>query len=427
MSIERQLKILLAALPPALESEHFIIHFWLRNPLTGKGMGVHGVRDRMIILTYVEALEDLYRAMTALPWQRQPPPTDSTGKSHVYVLDSSPFTIHDSHKVPFIVLSCRSNEPTTQAELHRAAAEAVHEGTHLFNYRERPMYDPNSDIWEWFDEGLAVLMEMLVASGNPDYFRFLMDWIDMPEMSLDDQEGHYQAGMFIRYLTKKMGIEFVNKVWLESKIEESPLEAIERMMPPSQKFLSADPSDKDIFASGYCVDPYFIWEHASASVAPDVFLRYGERAISESKLLRVGTQAQIEGQLNHLACRYYRFFLKSDVTRVRIDFSVSDPHNTTPFKAEVAFVAKDRQRIAERHRLFPVDGKMGATGPLSTILDGFDPDDIDHLVLVVSNCGTRTHKHPGGKDTDDKKDYTITASAFREWKQRTASPNQLAD
>jgi hypothetical protein len=412
MNIKLQMKALQAAAQPALESDHFIIHFALRNPLKGKGMGSLGVRDRVIILTYAEALEALYRTMTSAPWQREPPVADRTGKTHVYVLDNSPFTAHDRNEIPYIGLSCRSNEPTTQAELHRAAAEAVHEGTHLFNYRERPMHDPNSDVWEWFDEGLAVLMEMLVASGNPDYFRFLMDWIDVPEMSLDDPEGHYQAGMFIRYLGKKMGLEFVNKVWMQSEIQESPLEAIKRMMPSSQKFISADPNDRDLFASGYCIDPYFVWDYASSSVAPDVFLRYGERAISESKLLSADSPEEITGELNHLACRYYRFFLKGDVTRVQLDFKVADPNNTTPFKAEVAVVTKDKRRIAGRY-LYPVESETGVASHLSTVLDGFDLDDIDHLVLVVSNCGTRTLRQAMGKDNDDQKQFVITALAFR--------------
>lgn len=412
MSILRQMKAIQRSLPLVLESEHFLIHFGLRNPLTGRGMGVHGVRDKVVILTYVEALETLYRTMRTAPWQRKPPVVNGTGKTLVYVLDSSPFTFHDRDEVPYIVLSCRSNEPTTQAELHRAAAEAVHEGTHLFNYSERPMHDPNSSAWEWFDEGLAVLMEMLVASGNPDYFRFLMDWIDVPEMSLDDPDGHYQAGMFTRYLAKKMGLDFVNNVWIKSKIKESPIEALERMMPANQKFISADPGEQDIFASGYCIDPYFIWEHASASIAPDVFLRYGERAISESKLLHAGTQAHISGQLNHLACRYYRFFLKSNISRVQIDFTVTDPQSTTPFKAEVAVVAKDKQRLRVSC-LRTLDEQTPATGRLSAVLDDLDPDEIDHLVLVVSNCGIRTSQQHGGKAHDDKKDFTIMASAFQ--------------
>jgi hypothetical protein len=405
------MKSIQRALPPALETNHFIFHFGLRNPLNGRGLGVHGIRHKVVILSYVEALENLYLMMTMPPWQRRPPVTDSSGKTHVYVLDSSPFTYYDQNKVPFIVLSCRSNEPTTQAELHRAAAEAVHEGTHLFNYTERPMNDPNSEAWQWFDEGLAVLMEMLVVSGNPDYFRFLMDWIDIPEMSLDDADGHYQAGMFIRYLSKKMGLEFVNDVWTKSKIKESPLEVLERLMPEKKKFVSADPDEQDVFASGYCIEPYFIWDQASGYVAPDVFLRYGERAITESMLLRAGTQVSIGGQLNHLACRYYRFFLRHDIARVQIDLSVGDLHDTTPFKAEVAAVGKDRQRLRDLP-LRSVNGQMGAASQLSVVLD-VEPDDIDHLVLVVTNCGTRGSQGSRFKNHDDKKDFTITASAFR--------------
>jgi hypothetical protein len=411
MPIQPNMRAIRDALPPALESEHFITHFGLRNPATGKGMGVHGVRDRVLILTYLEALEALYRTMTGEPWRREPPPADETRKTHVYVFDSSPFTYFDRRLNPFIVLSCRSNEPTTQAELHRAAAEAVHEATHLFNYRKRPMHDPNSDAWEWFDEGISVLMETLVASGNQDYFRFLMDWIDVPEMSLDAPGGKYQAGMFVRYLTKRLGLDFVNRVWTESDINETPIEALQRLMPAGQKFISPDPNDRDIFASGYCIDPYFIWDHESASLAPDVFVRYGERAVSESLPLRAGNEARIEGQLNHLACRYYRFYLRGDVRNVRVDFFATDPPDATPLKAEVALVSRERRR-SRVEPLFPTGGPAaGGEAHLSAVLDDLDADEVDHLVLVVSNCGLRSSLSHKPDEHDDKKPYTIIATA----------------
>ena len=409
MKIQPDVRIIGQELPLILESPHFIFHYGLRNPLNGTGMGVNGVRTKLVVLTYMEALETLHQVMKNGPWHREAPVTDATNKTHVYLLDDSPFTAYDQDLVPFIVLSSRSNEPTTQAELHRAAAEAVHEGTHLFNYTKRPMHDLNSEAWVWFDEGLVMLMEMLVAPWNPDYFRFLTNWIDMPEMSLDDPDAHYVSGMFIRYLSKRMGCEFVNRVWMESKAQDTPLKTLEQLMPQGQRFLSANPDEEDLFASGYCMDPYFIWEHGHPGVAPDIFLRYGERAISESRLLKAQADNEIVGLLDHLACRYYRFFLKSDVRSLEVVFNPVASARETPFKVEIVSITKERERQS-RYLLRGSENGDGSPYRLSVNVEDLDPDMLDHLVLVVSNCGVRSRLQ-SRRYHDDKKEYRIIASA----------------
>lgn len=394
-----------------LPSEHFVVHYGLRNPREGRGLGSHGVRDRVLILTYLHALENLYAAITAKPWEREPPVTGGDKKTHVYVFNSGgPFTAYDSRKIPYIVLPSRSNEPTTQAELHRAASEAVHEATHLFNYSQRPFHDKfHTKAWEWFDEGLAVLMEMLVGAGNPDYFRFLMDWIDSPEMPLDHPAGKYQAGMFVRYLSKRLGLKFVNDVWVKSAPEEKPLEALERLMPDGQRFLSADSAVRDIFASGYCIDPYFLWEHASVSLAPDVFVRYGERAVTESLTLPASNGQTINDELDHLACRYYRFYLKGG-THFEVKLTVNDACAVTPLKAEVAVVTTDMRRT-HIEALCPAEAVDVEEGCLSCVVGSLDSDEIDHIVLIVSNCGTGATLNGNGGG-DDGKRFRITASVY---------------
>lgn len=387
-------------------SEHFIIHYGLRNPLNGKGLGRDGVRDLHLITTYSDALENLYSTMTSPPWNRSAPITGEDGKTHVYVFNSGlgPFTVFDEQKSLYIVLSSRNNEPTTGAELNRAASEAVHEATHLFNYTHRPFEDINSKPWEWFDEGLAVLMETIVAPKNPDYHRFLMDWIDSPELPLDHPAGKYHAGMFVQYLGKRVGLDYVNKVWTESHVSESPLDALERLLPDGQRFFSADCSIRDIFASGYCIDPYCLWEHAS-----EVFLRFGERAISESLVLPKDTNYPVEGYLDHLACRYYRFYLEQGVSRVEIKMQVDGPCHKTRLKAEMAIVTKARQRNLIQ-ALSPITQSNSTSAQFVGVLESLNPEDIDHLVLVVSNCGTRSAINWKLTDHDDAQRFIITAS-----------------
>lgn len=347
--------------------------------------------------------------MTAEPWGREPPAVGEAGKTHVYVFDSSPLTSYDLRKVPYIVLPSRSSEPTSHAELSRAGAEAIHVATHLFNYRERPFHDVRSAPWEWFDEGMAVLMEMLVAPGNADYFRSLIDWSDNPQIPINDPDGKYQAGMFIRYLSKRLGLEFINDVWTKSDPEEGPLEALQRLMPGGEKLVSADPEVRDLFASGYCIDPYFIRENTSVSLASDVYIRFGERAVSESLELPSDNGRSIGGTLDHLACRYYRFYLRSGVTRLTVAVGCEDGCDVSPLKAEVAVVTKDRRRPLVAPLRASAGPRPGGGGKLTCVLEGLDPKSTDHVVLVLSNCGVRSSLNIPAEESDDDKKYVIAA------------------
>lgn len=420
--------------PMSLESEHFILYFGLRNPLHGKGLGVAGVRDRVVVLTYLDGLERLYSVMTSPPWNRKPPIVDTGGKTRVYIYNSeiAPYTAEDAFadtdppggRVPYIVLLSRSAEPTTEAELRRATAEAVHEATHVFNSRERPFHELASAAWEWFDEAMAVFMETVVVPGNPDYFRFILNWIDMPELSLDDRRARYQAGMFIRYLAKRIGPNFINEVWMQSKKNETPLIALERVLQkydPGRKLISSN--EPDIFASGYCMEPYFLWDHESKGHAPDIFVRYGERAVCESSVLRLPTTEESvsstdlyesEGTLDHLACHYYRYYVTASVSGVRFQLTTTPfLDSTTPLKAEIAIATADKRRRPQIRILSNTESEFsGDTVLLSTDLTIDDPDNIDHIVLVVSNCGTRAN-FGGVGEHDDERSYTIQVTPYR--------------
>jgi len=399
----------ISTLPNQIQSEHFIIHFGDRNPPRGRGLGVNGVRDRVLILTYLKALEGLYRAMTAPPWNWPLPLTDESKKTRVYVCDEDPATNYDENNIPCVLLPSRSDEPTSHGELLRAAAEAVHEATHVFTFTHRPHQETSSKPWIWFDEGLAVLMETMVSAGNPDYFRFLQNWIDMPECSLDDPDERYQAGIFLNYLHQRLGPEFIKQVWTQSDLGEGPIEALERFSAlRNLTFLSANPTVQDLFGSGYCVDPFFMWDHRSVAMAPDIFFRFGERAISQSFFLASNTKSEVnEDMLDHLSCRYYRFNLASDVSSVKIDMLVEGPCEETKLKAEVAIVDLERQReriVALKRAQNSPDGTAGLLSENITVSNG-----IHHLVLVVSNCGKKARGD--GEMHDDGKSFHISAVA----------------
>ena len=290
---------ILEKLPLILESDHFIVRFALRNPQEGRGEKRGGVRNQRLLLAYLDALERLYATMTEGPWKRYPPNTGGQGKTLVFVFDTSeflrsadcPFTSVDHKGIPFIGLPYQNNEPIIHGELQRAAVEAIHEATHVFNFRERPLLDPQTGIWDpavklwvWFDDAMAVFMETLVLSGCPEHLRFIMEWSDRPDMPLDGFYSRYQSSMFVRYLGRRMGLEFINRVWTESKRDEIPIQALDRLLRQENlEFSSSNPEIRDIFASGYCMDSYFLIDPRSPGFAPEVYERFREGAISEKK------------------------------------------------------------------------------------------------------------------------------------------------
>lgn len=395
------------------DSTHFRIHFGYRNPPEGRGLGPAGVYDSMIVQIYLEALEQVYKTMTISPWGRTAPQTGADDRTQVYVCDpsdifpkdASPFMHVDDKGCPFIVLTTGSVEPTRDAELHRARAEAIHEATHVLNYKQRKFESPLWLGWAWFDEALAVYME--TDLGNYDHLRFLRDWIHCPEVPLDDWSSRYQAGMFASYLAKTMGRKFLNSVWVESRSNELPLEALSRLLGKRKRiFASADPAIRDFFASGFCMSGYFLGDYRNDSLPFGLYARYGDRAVTESFRLGCGERVVGSDYLDHLSCRYYRFYVDSAVRQVQFHICCQDGRDIDPLKAELAVVRKKN----ERGKVYP----FCRTSPPGSICAGLDlsmPDDdqLDHLVLVVSNCGVR--QMSPHDDHDDRREFRITAAA----------------
>lgn len=414
-----------------LESDHFIVHFGPRDRPEGRGLGSLGIRDRRLVLTYLDALERLYTAMTAQPLERQLPGFFAQRKVNVYIVDISQMfpeeecalTSVDEKRVPYIALPCRTNEPTIRAELDRAAAEAVHEATHVFNMRERPLYVRDSDErplldpyhwpWAWFDEATATFMESVVLAGNHDTLRFGLDWSDRPESSLDDWSACYEAWMFVRYLAKRFGLGFISKVWTEAAEDENPIETLTRLLDKdcnNSVFSSPKPDTPDIFASGYCLDSYFLWDPESPGYAPEVYARYGERAVTESFVLQARSRASSSDSLHHLSCRYYRLYIGSEVSTLEVRLSSQMPNHRMPLKVELAVVTTEMKR-GPVGVLRPAD-PVGPEEPvrLCARVNNLDANRIDHLVLVVTNCGLRSS--PGGfnGEHDDGVAYELTLS-----------------
>ncbi|HZF09891.1 MAG TPA: DUF6055 domain-containing protein [Thermoanaerobaculia bacterium] len=401
-------------LPLTLISEHFVIHYGLRNPRHGRGLGPSGVSDTILVRSYLSSLERLYRTMTGPPWNRPVPVTDGSRKTHVYVCDlspvgdGSPFMAYDRNRIPYVALSCRSSEPLNEAVMRRAAAEAVHEATHVLNFSKRPLYGPYSEPWAWLDEGLAVFMESRVLPGNQDYFRFLADWIDVPGVSLNDWQAAYQACLFLHYLSGRLGSDFPNRLWMDSEDSEMPLEALRRFMPLGLSFASADPENRDLFGAGYVMDSYFLRDDRGGCFAPDLCTRFGDRAVVQSAVLSRGEECTVKGELPHLACHYFRVFPHRTVERLRFTFRTLANKSLAPFKAEVAIAGPDLSRgrveVLRPPRTNTADGVS-----LATEIGDLDQIDLHHLVLVVSNCDCREISRYN--QTSTREPYEIQISA----------------
>lgn len=409
-----------STLPLKQESEHFVMHFGFRNPRRGKHFELGGIRMSALVHTYFEGLESTYSTLRNPVWMRNPPKTSDDQKTHVYVFDisnytcfSGPFSSVDAFGVPFIALHCRHDEPTLSCALQHALSQASHEATHMFNFNERPLGDYDSEPWIWVDEGMAVLMETLVKSGNPDYLRFARRWVDVPEISLDSREGWYQAFMFLRYLYRVLGQQFVNELWIKAAKDETPFDALQRMLNALKEpriLSSADPDIRDVFASGYCMDSYFMLDPANPGFAPEIHERFRERAIAESFELEKKVPKSSTNALDHLACRYYRIYLDRRVKEVHVTFKTPHRPDGHVLKGEIVPVTFEMQMSTPTVTLRPT-GIEDGMDVLSTTIGTLVPEKFDHLVLTVSNCGMRPHCINPDIEHDDAQEYTLELSA----------------
>ncbi len=379
-------------------SSHFEVYYNLRNPKRNLGSGVAGVRSPALISCYIDGLERLHRAMISAPFSRNH--GDDGRPVRVYVFETSdlneyrgePFTSTDEEDLPFIALPCRSAQPTLHGEHQYASTCAVHEATHVFNHWLRPMQESSS--WRWFDEAVAVFMEAWVYAGNPDHLRFGMNWSDAPEAPLDHPRHHYSANIFAWYLAKSFGPEILSEAWMHGNKKFSALDAIADCVKTRQAILSSDdPKQRDVVFSDYCVDSYFLADSNSRGFLPELHARYGGRAITESFGIKKTTKkGPAEFAVDHLSCRYFLFDLSDDVEKVSVTVETQSVTGRTFLRAALCEVREDMSH----GRIWPMDPGEGRAGCVTFTTGAVEVnhEDLDHLVLVVSNCGYRSAASP---------------------------------
>ena len=403
------------------ETPDFAVIYEPSSARRGLGNALGGVRDESIIEWYCEGLDASARKFAdELKWY-----WPSAMKTPVFVGDliqqfphfktDNPFTSANTQGV-FIGLPCRICEPTIDGARLKAMTDAAHEAVHVLNSTYRPFKNVYAASWRWFNEGTAVFGERLVLPGNPDNLRFAMDWCDRPEDSLDSGVACYQAGLFVQYLVERFKPDFLARVWQESKLTETPIQTLERLLQPlGFSFASADSAVRDVFGEGYAVDSYCAWGDPAASFAGDAFQRYAPGQSARAFELRAGDSVGLQNGrdvLDHLATRYYRFFIDQEVKGLHVSLKSSPADGENRFKATLVTVNGDWTR-GPNVQLTPA--AAGAVGSPLTVLEATlsitRPQMIDHIVLAVANCRVRAQSGGSKLPHDDGQEFTLQAKS----------------
>ncbi len=404
------------------ESDNFIVHYGLRNPAEGRGLGPMGVRWEWLVPSYLDALERAHRTMT-VDFNRQQPRTGPGGKTLVYVGElseftgGSPFTFDDPLRGPIIALPSRSEEPTCDRMAQRAIMEAVHETAHVFNFSSRPNLTRfNPDPWTWFDEATAVTLERTVLPSNADSVRFGMHWTDEPETPLDSERFWYESYPFVSHICRRFGPAMVGRIWEEARSDPQfpvirPLEVLSRLTggtgtPYNGKDLKFEQLLCDFFTSAY-----FSWDQQSWSFAPDLFARHGERNLTESFVCRqVGKNIEATDRLDHMAARYYRISTRTAYRELEVTVTPKGPKSRSPLYAAVTAVSERGWRPGPA---VPLVRSPRASLELSRRLTPEDPNDVNHFIVVIANCGLRGFTGDAKKPHDDGQQFTIRVKLIK--------------
>ncbi len=380
------------SLPLRLESQHFVLWYAYRYNCPGRGTGKRGVRGQALLTSYIDGLERVYEALAGPVFKRNEPKPDSSERTNVLVFylpdylmtgAGCPATVPGRGGVATILLSCRAYEPVMQTALHVATSQAVHEGTHLFNFAAR---SPGDGRWSWFNEATAVFMEGYLLPGNLESIYHYLDWCDEPEAPLDANRG-YQGGMFIHYLMRKFGPDLITRLWEQSRLEETPIQALERLTGSGQ-----DGSTCCSHFADYSLHANFLYDQGSFCFAPDVYHRFGWRMVEEAVRMSGNGKHRVVASVDHLACRYFR-------VEVRVGLRLLSCHLTTP--REYSGIVRGAMAVAKRDlRRGPMEilsqpsPSSGEQLEAAATLKIDDADQIDHVVVVVSNSSTRVDGIP---------------------------------
>lgn len=396
------------------KSVNFVIHFDYCNALNRRGMGSDGIRIEKLIAHYLEHLELSRSKLRAAPFNRNQPHVEQDGKTHVFVLDTrriggnGAFTIQAGDALPIqvvyneqefvygvdapvIFLPSRFPDNIKLSDaLELASVYAVHEVVHIFGFTDLHHAKRISD-WEWFDEAYATWIETQLLPARKNYLLLMLAWVDHPSLAL--MAGlSYRHMPLINYISQlEPDDPLLSRVWSSLDPRETALEALARHLEMKDLiFVSADLQIDDIFASGYCIDSYFLWDSNSKAHNPDIYRRFGPRTLTHRWQLDNAPISSSIYELQSLACRYYRFDLPPEKIcefDVVIQLKDEEPlHELKAFLVEVTAETKAKGAVT------PLVAQSNTSTSLSVRLTQEDKtlniEATDHYVLVVVNCDT---------------------------------------
>jgi hypothetical protein len=218
------------------------------------------------------------------------------------------------------------------------------------------------------------------------------------------------------------GPQFLNEVWTKSATVWDPaikkcraavtvLKEVFAALPKHKCRVFCSPTKKDVFASGYCFDSYFLNCKESLGYEPEVFDRFTGRAVTQTWPMENHAEWPKGGtefySLPGLACRYFRFLPTRKAAKLVVRVTGRPGHS---LKAELALATGDPLTLSPGSRCL---GKstQAANGTLVCELPKFSARSCHHAVLVVTNCKVAKsqgpQQPPGGYRTTVK--FTVQA------------------
>lgn len=354
----------------------FRLHYGLRNPAVGRGLGLDGVEDLAIIERYASALDRVHELYNGWDWPT--PVRDAEGTVPAYVfrterlgLGDCPLTIpvRLSGGVLASKLALRSvfDEPRHESRLERAEVEAAHEASHVFTHQFVPLTAAVAPLWRWFDEATAVFMESEAFPNHVESLRFGLHWNHCPEMALTTWGGvgGYFAAWFVRFLVQKQGPGLLLEAWRSGAAGRSgPLDALDRALKNRGTSLTER-----------------FWDYTRQSfdarrIDPRLVDAFGPRSITETF---AGPSAEGPADpLSPLACRFYRIAWETSDDALAVQV-IGDPE-LGPSELRAAVLTVDGvDRIEGTTALEPAQG-----APTTLRGTASRPEDGRRTILVVA-------------------------------------------
>ncbi|MEK7407043.1 MAG: DUF6055 domain-containing protein [Acidobacteriota bacterium] len=276
--------------------------------------------------------------------------------------DSSPQTVPrlvgDRKTLLSVVLPSRTPVPNPESERAYLRAAAVHEVAHVVCFGQAAFGSAISFPWAWFAEGTAEWLCLYrlrqTDPNNVATFEFLLDWVDYPELSLNQEPDWYTAAMFVDYLVRRYSLDVLGAIWRQASPDNEPWSVIKPLTGASNLFLD------------FCLDAYALNESA-----PDLFARFGPRG-REYTLAALASRSEtvFKGKVRNFGCRYFAIVTQTGSQR----FSVAVQTQEERVRAAVLAVNSDYKRVGPTLFLSGQD----------QVLDPADYPGLDHLAVAVT-------------------------------------------